>query len=74
MTTVIINKEVDVDIEVDLSEFEDIELVEELEERGILPTQQYKDQLKKIWELRRTGQPFDHILDELIYDTIGKVI
>jgi hypothetical protein len=74
MTTVLITREVDVDIEVDLSEFEDTELVEELEERGILPTQQYKDQLKKIWELRRTGKPFDHILDELIYDTIGKVI
>jgi hypothetical protein len=74
MTTVIINKEVDVDIEVDLSEFEDTELVEELEERGILPTQQYKDQLKKIWELRRSGQPFDQVLDDLIYDTIGKVI
>ena len=74
MTTVLITKGIDVDIEVDLSEFEDTELVEELEERGILPTQQYKDQLKKIWELRRTGKPFDQVLDELIYDTIGKVI
>lgn len=74
MTTIIIHKDVEVEMEVDLSEFEDAELVEELEERGILPTQQYKDQLKKIWELRRTGQPFDQVLDELIYDTIGKVI
>jgi hypothetical protein len=74
MTTVLITKGIDVDIEVDLSEFEDDELVEELEERGVLPTQHYKVQIEKIWELRRTGQPFDQVLDELIYDTIGKVI
>lgn len=74
MTTVIIHKDVEVEMEVDLNDFEDHELIDELEEREILPNQYYKAQIEKIWELRRTGQPFDHILDELIYDTIGKVI
>ena len=67
-------RDVEVEVEVDMDSFEDYQLLQELDTRGIIANENFKEQIEKIWELRRSGQPFDHILDELIYDTIGKVV
>ncbi len=74
MPSITVVKDVEVEVDVELCDFEDEELLEELENRGIMANENMRAQIEKIWELRRTGQPFDHLLDELIYDTIGKVI
>jgi hypothetical protein len=67
-------KDVEVEVDVELCDFEDEELLEELENRGITANENMRAKIEKIWELRRNSEHYDHILDELIYDTIGKVI
>lgn len=69
----------DVDVEVDLDEWDDDELIEELESRGFnvgehSDPETSKDLLEKIWQLRRTNQPYDHLMDPLIYNLLGKLI
>lgn len=67
-----------VSVDVDVSEFEDSELIEELKFRGYEvfdDTGAHKEEdLEKIWLLRRTGQAYDHLMDEYIYKVLGKVI
>lgn len=66
-----------VTVDVDLSDIDTEDLVEELEVRG-----EYKDvqsfdasqELTKIWELRRLGKPYEAELDAYIYNALGKVI
>ena len=65
---------VSVDVEVDIGEFDDEVLLEEVEARKIGINEDTKDFLTKIWHLRRTGKNCDHLVDELIYKSIGKVI
>ena len=69
-------KEVEVDI--DLSDFETDDLLEELESRGELPADsQYdaKDLLTAIWLKRRTGRTdYQTELDQLIYAGLGQIV
>lgn len=70
-----IYKEVEVDI--DLDDFDDYELIDELERRGKsfdLPDMSGKELVTKIWEKRRLSKNFDQELDELIYLVIGRVV
>ena len=67
-------KEVEIDVE--LTDFDDDDLLEELETRG-LSVSTYGDNkqlLETIWLKRRQGQAFDRELDQLIYAALGKVI
>jgi hypothetical protein len=64
----------EVEVDVDLDDFDDYELLQELDTRGIIANQNYRDQITKIWELRRSGQSYQQALDELIYDTIGRLV
>jgi hypothetical protein len=69
----------EVEVDVDLSDFSDRDLEEELAARGlIVDTGSSPDQiqalLEKIWLLRRTAQPYDAQLDQLLWATIGRVI
>jgi hypothetical protein len=67
-------KEVEVDI--DLDDFDTDELIEELERRGC-GTVDYgdgKDILMCIYEKRRLGQDYQRELDQLIYLGLGKII
>ncbi|CAB4241607.1 hypothetical protein UFOVP71_145 [uncultured Caudovirales phage] len=68
----------EVEIDVDLEEFETDDLVEELERRGqVTGTARYGDattQLIKIYELRRLGKEYEKELDNYIYDVLGHVI
>ena len=69
-------KEVEVDI--DLSDFETDDLLEELESRGELPADsQYdaKDLLTAIWLKRRMGRTnYQTELDQLIYAGLGQIV
>ena len=69
-------KEVEVDI--DLSDFETDDLLDELESRGELPADsQYdaKDLLTAIWLKRRMGRTdYQTELDQLIYAGLGQIV
>ena len=69
-------KEVEVDI--DLSDFETDDLLEELESRGELPADNQhnaKDLLTAIWLKRRVGRTdYQTELDQLIYAGLGQII
>jgi phage-related minor tail protein len=58
-----------------LREIDTEDLIEELESRGSNMNSQnsINSLIQKIYELRRTGQNYDAVLDELIYNTIGRI-
>lgn len=67
----------EVEVDVDLTDFDTDDLIEELESRGkgfeidsITPT----ELVTKIWEKRRLGKDYQQELDELIYVAIGKIV
>ena len=68
----------EVEVDVDLSDFDSLDLIEELENRGLLPVtgdDYAKELLESIWLKRRLGNhDYQTELDELIYNVIGKVI
>ena len=69
----------EVEVEVDLSDFETDDLIEELEERGQSMgngTGPYdsKELVEQIWMLRRNGRDYQHQLDNLIYNVTGRII
>jgi len=58
-----------IEVEVDLSEFDTEDLVEELGNRG------YGDSLlEKIWRNRREGKDYQAELDEYLYQVLGKIV
>jgi hypothetical protein len=65
-----------VSFDVDLSEFDDEELIDELEQRGLYsPSYGNSDELiDKIYQLRRLGKNFVKELDQLIYIKTGRAI
>ena len=71
---------VDVDIDDLLEEVDTDDLIDELKRRGNDYNTKYIDadvarqQLTKIWELRRVGKDYDAELDNLIHYVLGKVI
>jgi len=69
-----VSQEVDVDI--DMEDFDTAELVEELERRGAGTTDygDGKDILKSIYLKRRLGQDYQTELDELIWMGLGRVV
>ena len=66
----------EVEIDVDLQDFDTDDLLEELEERGELPlnTDTYKELVEKIWMARRNGRDYQSILNDLIYDVTGQIV
>ena len=70
-----IYKEVEVDVELD--DFDDEDLIEELENRGRgfdVPGTSTVDLLTNIWLKRRMNKDYQTELDELIYVGLGKVL
>jgi hypothetical protein len=67
-----------VTVNVELEELNTDDLIEELEKRGqIVGTERYgaaTEQLIKIYQLRRTGRPYDAELGNYISDVLGKVV
>ena len=68
----------EVEVDVDLGEFDTEDLLEELESRGALPvdnTYDAKDLLTAMWLKRRLGRSdYQMELDQLIYAGLGHVI
>lgn len=68
----------EVEVDVDLADFDTDDLLEELESRGALPVEaEYntKELLESIWRKRRVGRAdYQTELDQLIYAGLGKVI
>ena len=67
-------------VDVDLSEFDTDELIEELESRGLDMNTKYVDadrvreQLEDVWQRKRQGLSFDAQLDQLIYTALGRIV
>jgi len=64
-----------ISIDVDLSDFDTDDLIEELESRGEYTTMGDSDELiDKIFHLRRQGRDFEKELDQLLYNKTGRAI
>jgi len=66
-----------VEVEVELSDFDTDDLIEELESRGKgmeVESQSGTELLTAIYQKRRLGQDYQRELDELIYVGIGKIL
>lgn len=64
-----------VNVDIDMSEFSDDELLEEISLRGLNETVSKENELlEKIYNLRRLKLDYQKELDELIFDTLGKII
>jgi hypothetical protein len=67
----------EVEVDVDLAEFDTEDLIEELESRGAGVEPEFgdgKEMLRAIYEKRRLGQDYQTELDQLIWLGLGKVI
>ena len=66
----------EVEVDVDLSDFETDDLIEELESRGSGVTDygDGKDILNAIYEKRRLGKDYQEELEQLIYLGLGKIV
>jgi hypothetical protein len=68
------------EVDVDLSDFDTEDLVDELESRGYdyntngVDGDDMRVILEKIWLNRRQGQDYQRELNQLIYGVLGKVI
>jgi hypothetical protein len=66
----------EVEVDVDLADFETDDLIEELESRGAGATDygDGKDVLMSIYEKRRLGKDYQVELDQLIWLGLGKIV
>jgi hypothetical protein len=66
----------EVEVDVNLSDFETDDLIEELESRGSGVTNygDGKDILNAIYEKRRLGKDYQTELEQLIYLGLGKIV
>ena len=66
----------EVEVDVDISEFDTDDLLEELEERGALPPEgniNAKELIEQMYYLHRQGQDCAHMLDQLFYSVLGRI-
>ncbi len=70
----------EVQVDVDLQEFDTDDLIEELESRGSgyntngVDADEMRQVLEKIWLNRREGKDYQRELDQLIYGVLGKIV
>ena len=66
----------EVEVDVNLSEFDTDDLIEELESRGsgTLDYGDGKEVLQTIYEKRRLGRDYQSELEQLIYLGLGKIV
>jgi hypothetical protein len=67
----------EIEIDVDLGDYQDYDLIEELERRGKgleVGANSSTDLLTSIYEKRRLGKDYQQELDELIYQNIGRIL
>jgi hypothetical protein len=67
-----------VDIDVDMDDFENSDILEEMERRGLgvalSSPGDNLELLQLIFQKRRTGQSFEQELDQLIYNSLGRIL
>jgi len=64
-----------ISVDIDLSDIDTEDLIEELQSRRKEIEFEIQNELvRKIYEKRRNGQDYQKELNELIYDTVGKII
>lgn len=64
-------------VDVELDDFSDDDLIEELEKRGLgaeVPGSTATELITQIYQKRRLGKDYQPELEQLIYQTIGKII
>jgi hypothetical protein len=64
----------DIEVDVDISDFETTDLIEELELRGIPIDDSLKEMVNKIYQKKRLNQNYEPELNELIYYVLGKFV
>jgi len=67
----------EVEVDVDLVDFDTNDLLDELERRGDLPVEEHGDArniVEQIYYLRRQGQAYEHLMDSLMYAVMGRVL
>jgi hypothetical protein len=67
----------EVEVDVDLSDFDDDDLIEEVERRRLgvdLAPEDTKELIDKIYHLRRLGRDYEQELDQLIYAVTGRAV
>jgi hypothetical protein len=65
----------EVEVDVDLSDFDDDDLIEEVERRRLgvdVAPEDTKELIDKIYHLRRLGRDYEQELDQLIYAVTGR--
>ena len=64
-----------VDIDVDMTDFDDDDIIAEFESRGLgeVPGD-IKDLLQAIFEKKRNGRDFERELDQLLYNSLGRIL
>jgi hypothetical protein len=69
-----------VSVDIDLDDFDDDDLIEEIERRGLdyntqgVDADEARVMLETVHQLRRTGQNHEAALDQLIYHMLGKIV
>lgn len=64
----------EVEVDVDLADFDTDDLIEELQSRGAGSTSDGTEFLRAIYEKRRLGKDYQAELEQLIYLGLGKVL
>ena len=67
----------EVEVDVSLEDFDDYDLIDELERRGKgleIAESSGTELVEFIYQKRRLGQDYQSLLDELIYVVLGKVV
>ena len=67
----------EVEVDVDLEEFDTDDLLEELDLRGALPPEgnvNAKELVEQMYYLHRQGQDCTHMLDQLFYSVLGRIV
>ena len=70
----------EVEVDVDLDSFDDDDLIDEMERRGLDLNSKYidgdemRELLTQVWIKRREGRDYQRELDQLIWYGIGKVV
>ena len=66
----------EVEVDVDLADFDTDDLIQELEDRGKMVDDSRTDSgtlVKTIYEKRKLGQCYEEELKDLIYNVLGKI-
>ena len=70
----------EVEVKIDIDDFDTDELIEELERRGIdyntngVDGDEMRSVLEQVWQRRRQGQDYQQELDQLIWGVLGRVV